>query len=56
MHQLCIWKANEKEVEKTIDIKDLEKANCIAATSTHVLIGGFTKDGKGKVVVLPIEV
>ncbi|TIA90168.1 hypothetical protein E3P99_01678 [Wallemia hederae] len=56
LHQLCIWKADEKEVEKTIDIKDLEKANCIAATSTHVLIGGFAKDGKGRVVVLPIEV
>lgn len=55
LHQLCVWKENLEDVAISSEIKDLEKANCIAATPTHVFVGGFTKHGKGRVVVMPIE-
>ncbi|TIA92602.1 hypothetical protein E3P81_01367 [Wallemia ichthyophaga] len=55
LHQLCVWKENLEVVATTVDIKDLEKANCIAATRTHVFIGGFTQSGSGRVLVMPLE-
>ncbi|TIB98915.1 WD40 repeat-like protein [Wallemia mellicola] len=55
LYQLCIWKENLEGVDSTTTIDGLEKANCIATTSTHVYIGGFEKNGKGRAVVLPLS-